>query len=112
MNCPFCKLEMYFDGEKERDLISNYSCNNLNCMVNNDFPRYLCAVDKQHKVCWEEYALGGFYVKVTDEGSRIFQLTSCLLNKEVMVPESLWLNPINLGPSLDKLAALHYIIAT
>lgn len=81
-------------------------------MVNNDFPRYLCAVDKQDQLCWEEYALGGFYVKVSSEGSRIFRLTSCLLNKEVMLPESLWLNPTNLGAALDRLAGLHYIIAT
>jgi hypothetical protein len=112
MNCPFCKQEMYFDGDRKSDLLRQYSCNNLNCMVNNDFPRYLCGTDKENKLCWEEYALGGFYVKVSTEGSTIFQLTSCILNKEVMLPESLWLNPTNLGPALDRLAALHYIIAT
>lgn len=103
---------MYFDGDRKSDLLHQYSCNNLNCMVNNDFPRYLCATDKDDKLCWEEYALGGFYVKVSSQGSRIFELTSCVLNKEVVLPESLWLNPINLGSALDKLAALHYIIST
>jgi hypothetical protein len=101
-----------FKCEQKTDLFNEYSCNNLNCMVNNDFPRYLCGYDTQDQLCWEEYALGGFYVKVSSEGSRVFQLSSCILNKEVILPEALWLNPINLGPALDRLAALHYIIAT
>lgn len=111
MNCPFCEQEMYFDGAKA-ELLHRYSCNNLNCMVNRDFPRYICVTDKENKLCSEEYALGGFYVKVSSYGTRIFMLRSCVLGKEIAVPESLWLNPMNLGPSLDRLAALHYIIAT
>lgn len=81
-------------------------------MVNNDFPRYLCGTDRDSRLCWEEYALGGFYVKVSSEGSRLFKLTSCILDDEVMLPEPLWLNPTNLSSALDRLAALHYIIST
>ncbi len=80
-------------------------------MVNNDFPRYRCGTDKEDELCWQEYALGGFYVKVSSEGSRIFQLSSCILLQEVMIPQPLWLNPANLSADLDRLAALHYIIA-
>lgn len=112
MNCPFCQQDMYFDGERKTDLLRQYSCCNLNCMVNNDFPRYRCGTDKADQLCWEDYALGGFYVKVSDQGSRLFKLTSCLLLDEVMLPESLWLNVANLSTSLDRLAALHYIIST
>lgn len=101
---------MYFHGETDVELFRNHSCNNLNCMVNNDFPRYICGLDKQDGLCWEEYALGSFYVKVSSEGSRIYRLNSCILLKEVKLPEPLWLNTANLRYSLDRLAALHYLM--
>ena len=103
MNCPFCQLEMWTEERKKLDFFYQYSCNSINCMVNNDFPRYLCGTDKDDNVCWQEYALGDFYVKVSDYGSLIYKLTSCMLEDEVKISRPLWLNPTNFDHTLDKL---------
>ena len=82
----------------------------IECMVNNDFPRYVCGTDTLNKLCWEEYALGHLYIKVNDNGTIIYKLISCMLVEEVKIPQALWFNPINSDADLDKLAALHYIL--
>lgn len=79
-------------------------------MVNNDFPRYICGTDKEGNVCWQEYAADNYYVKVSDQGSRIYVLNSCVLNDEVIWSDSLWINPENLDGTLDRVRGLHYIM--
>lgn len=93
-------------------LFHQNKCFSISCMVNNDFPRYICGTDKEGNMCWQEYALGKFYVKVSDSGTRIYELVSCMLNDEVKVPYPLWLNHINSEETLDKLRGLHYILLT
>ncbi len=110
MNCLFCHQEMWSEDKKSCDLILKYSCTSISCMVNNDFPRYMCGTDSEGKMCWQEYALGKFYVKVNDYGTSIYKLIACMLDDEVKVPQSLWLNPINSEQTLDRLRGLHYIL--
>ncbi len=108
MNCLFCHQELWKDDRKDSGF--KYSCTSIACMVNNDFPRYICEINKEDKMCWQEYALGNFYVKVGDNGTSIYKLVACLLEDEVKVPQPLWLNPINSERTLDKLRGLHYIL--
>jgi hypothetical protein len=79
-------------------------------MVNNDFPRYICGTDREGNVCWQEYATGRFYVKVSDKGTRIYKLIACLLEDGIETDEALWLNPINFEATLDKVRGLHYVL--
>jgi len=109
MNCLFCQQEMWVDNYQ---VIKTISCNSIDCMVNNDFSRYRCGTDTLDKLCWQEYALGHLYVKVNDNGTSIYRLVSCMLVEEVKVPQALWLNPINLEATLDRLTGLHYILLT
>lgn len=85
------------------DLFYDYRCFSIACMVNNDFPRYICGTDFKGNICWQEYALGGFYAKVNDYGTRIYQLHSSMLVDEVKIPKPLWLNSTNSEWLLDKL---------
>jgi hypothetical protein len=85
-------------------------CFSINCMVNNDFPRYICVTDRAGSVCWQEYAAGHFYAKVSDTGTKIYKLVSCMLTEDIHVPETLWLNPINFEATLDRVQGLHYIL--
>ena len=103
MNCLFCQQEMWTDEHKKLDFFYRYSCNSIACMVNSDFPRYICSTDKDGAICWQEYALGNFYVKVSDNGRLIYKLISCMLDGEVKIARPLWLNPTNLDYTLDKL---------
>lgn len=111
MKCLFCQQEMWSDeSTKQPMLFIQHSCTSIACMVNNDFPRYICGTDKDGMVCWQEYALGDYYVKVSDQGSRIFTLTACVLNEEVKLEEPLWLDSENLDVYLDKIKGWHYIL--
>lgn len=100
MNCPFCQEELYV---VESFNYRSYCCSSILCMVNNDFPRYRCAVGESGKIRMEEYSMDNFYVKVDKHGTSIYRLKSYLLTDEVRVPRPLWLNFTNLGRSLDKL---------
>ena len=104
MNCLFCQQELHFDGYNygERWLFK-YACNSINCMVDRDFPRYLCSLDPDNNISSREYALGKFYVKVRQDYSLIYQLKSCMLMDEVWIPRALWLNSRNLERTLDTL---------
>lgn len=112
MNCLFCQQEMWTDEDRTSDLIIKYSCTSIKCMVNNDFPRYICGTDKENNICFQEYAIGKFYIKVNDYGTSIYELIACMLDDEVKVPQSLWLNSTNSERLLDKLRGLHYILLT
>ena len=105
MNCVFCNKEMWMeekvsDGD---DLFYDYRCFSIACMVNNDFPRYICGTDKEGNICWQEYALGKLYAKVSDFGTRIYALRASMLLDEVKVPKPFWLNSTNSEWLLDKL---------
>lgn len=111
MNCLFCQQEMWSDKDSKQPLFFIHnSCCSIKCMVNNDFPRYICGTDKEGSVVYQEYAVDNFYVKVSDIGSRIYTLRSCVLDNEVTTPEPLWINAINLQARLDKVKGLHYIL--
>ncbi len=112
MNCLFCHQEMWTDECKDSDLLLKYSCTSIACMVNNDFPRYIVGTDKEEKVCWQEYAIGNFYLKVNANETSIYKLIACMLDDEVKVPYPLWLNDINSDRTLDKVRGLHYILLT
>lgn len=118
MNCLFCQQELYSDGLRwyfgtqsvEGTERYKYSCSSIACMVHNDFPRYICETDKDGNICWQEYAAGHVYVKVSDAGSKLYRLVSCMLTEDVQVPEALWLNSTNFEATLDKVRGLHYIL--
>lgn len=110
MNCLFCQQKMWSEEPGPDLLFHQNKCFSISCMVNNDFPRYICGTDKDGNVCWQEYATGRFYVKVSDSGSSIYQLVSCMLTQGVRAPEALWLNAINFETTLDKVRGLHYIL--
>jgi len=103
MNCLFCKQDMNVGERTKLDFFYRYTCYSIECMVNNDFPRYICGTDKEGSVCWQEYALGSFYVKVSDNGCLIYRLESCMLTNEIKIARPLWLNPTNFDHTLDKL---------
>lgn len=104
MNCLFCNQEMYTDKKiSGDDIFNDYRCFSITCMVNNDFPRYICGTDSSDKICWQEYALGNFYAKVSDFGTRIYKLRSSMLMDEVKIARPLWLNSTNSEWLLDKL---------
>jgi len=104
MNCLFCNQEMWNDeSTKQPMLFIHNSCNSLTCMVNMDFPRYICGTDKDGNVCYQEYAIGDFYVKVSDVGSRIYKLISCMLEDEIKIERPMWIDATNLDWTLDKL---------
>jgi len=111
MKCLFCNQKMWQEEDGPDSLFFEYKCFSIKCMVNNDFPRYICGTDKTGEgFCWQEYATEGFYVKVSSEGSTIYRLISCMLNQGVKVPESLWIDQTNLSETLDKVRGLHYIL--
>jgi hypothetical protein len=101
---------MWVDEPGPDLLFYQNKCFSIKCMVNNDFPRYICGTDKDDNICWQEYAAGQFYVKVSDEGTRVYRLISCMLTEDIKVPEALWLNPTNFDATLDKVQGLHYIL--
>lgn len=104
MNCLFCQQEMSCDKKvNDESLFYDYRCFSIQCMVNNDFPRYICGTDREGNICWQEYALGNFYAKVSDFGSHIYQLRSAMLVDEVKVSRPFWLNSTNFEQVLDKL---------
>jgi len=107
MNCLFCQQEMHKEPKVPiDDLFYDYRCFSIACMVNNDFPRYICGTDSGGKICWQEYALGGFYAKVSDMGTSIYGLRSAMLVDEVRIDRPLWINSTNLDWTLDKLKLL------
>lgn len=110
MNCLFCKQEMWTEESGPDLLFYQNKCFSIACMVNNDFPRYICGTDREGNICWQEYASGRFYVKVSDTGTRIYRLLSYLLEDGVETSETLWLNPTNFEATLDKVRGLHYIM--
>jgi hypothetical protein len=107
MNCPFCENELYKEGHKyigNDGWYSKYTCSSIACMVNNDFPRYKILVSElDHSIEEQEYAIEDFYVKVSEHGSHIYKLISCMLNDEVSIARPIWLNPTNFEETLDKL---------
>ncbi len=111
MKCLFCHQKMYLEEYTIGDTSLKYHCSSIKCMVNNDFTRYICILDEDYKLCHQEYAFGGFYVKVNKNGTLIYKLNSCILLDEVKVPQSLWLKPSNYKQRLDKMAGLHYILS-
>ena len=111
MNCPFCKQELNFGGFiQSGDIrINTYACWNGSCWPH-DFPRYKCSyrcsiLEGQENLSTEEYSIDDFYVKVDgrNNSTKISKLVSAILFDEVTVPRALWLNPINLEATLDKL---------
>ena len=118
MKCLFCQQEMWNDkpttsvDPKRPDFFIQYTCHSIPCLVNNDFPRYLVGTDQAGSVCWQEYAFDGFYAKVSDYGTRIYKLVSCLLDAEVHTPDALWIDETNYRTILDRLRGLHYILHT
>ena len=102
MNCLFCHQEMW-DDKFTDGLFTRYSCDSIRCMLRNDFPRYICGTDKGGRICWQEYGLGDFYVKVSDYGTRIYKLVAAMLEDEVSISRPMWINPENLDETLDKL---------
>ena len=105
MNCPFCHQEMYFDGYALGRFgeYKGYSCNSIPCLVNTEFPRYKCYLDQNNVLVNEEYALGDFYVKVSEEDSIISHLMSSVLQDPIVIRRQLFLNHINMDQTLDKL---------
>lgn len=112
MNCLFCNQKMWSEEPGPDLLFHQNKCFSIRCMVNNDFPRYICLTDRDGNICSQEYAAGHIYIKVSDTGSRIYRLVSCMLTEDIEVPEPLWINPINLEATLDKVRGLHYILWT
>lgn len=111
MNCLFCNQEMWQEEDGPDKLFNEYKCFSIKCMVNNDFPRYICGTSKEDdSPCWQEYAADGFYVKVSSMGTNLYRLVSCMLCQHITVPESLWISADNLERTLDKVRGLHYIL--
>lgn len=108
MNCPFCHQEMYFDGYVLglNGECESYACHSISCLINQDFPRYKCQVNKANKIVREEYGLGTFYVRVYEEDSLVYQLKACMLFGELKIARQLFLNRTNLDQTLDKLKML------
>jgi hypothetical protein len=98
---------MYKDGRTyfgdKNCWFENYSCNSIQCLINQDFPRYKCSTDPSGEISSQEYGIGKFYVKVAGDVSRIYRLESCMLFDEVRIERGIWLNPTNFGETLDKL---------
>jgi hypothetical protein len=108
--CPFCQQDLYDNGlrriigtHEEDGEYYSYSCNSINCMVNNDFPRYVDTIDCNGNIFEQEYALDTYYVKVGRNSSRIYQLHAAMLVDEVAIARPIWLNVTNFDQTLDKL---------
>jgi hypothetical protein len=101
---------MWLETRTTGDLFYDYRCFSIKCMVNNDFPRYICGTDKEGNVCWQEYAADNYYVKVSDQGSHIYTLRSCILDDETVLSDPLWIDSTNLEDCLDRVKGLHYIL--
>ena len=114
MNCIFCKQEMEDESRVNTPVTgyTSYACCAIGCLVNNDFPRYKCVADKDERLLNQDYALGPFFVRVIGSESHIYKLRSCMLFEEVVVPESILLNPENFERTLVRLSGLHYILHT
>lgn len=108
MKCLFCGEDMW--TEENSLLIKSYWCHNLFCMINNDFPRYVCVTDEAGNISAQEFATPAFYAKVNDYGTTIYRLVHCFLMQTTSIPEPLWLNPTNFESTLDKVRAMHYIM--
>lgn len=110
MNCPFCQTELHKEGNlyvgDENAWFNKYVCYTNACMVNNDFPRYKVLIDQDNNIWSQDYSIGKYYVKVTQEGTSIYGMVSFLLQDEVKIARPIWLNPINSQATLDKLKLL------
>ncbi len=112
MKCLFCGQDMWTETQSTGPymLFADYRCFSIQCMINNDFPRYICLTDKDGNLCSQEYSGHNFYAKVSDQGTTIYRLRSAMLTEDVKVPEALWINPTNFEEALDKLQGLHYVL--
>lgn len=111
LKCPFCQNHLWQDGHRYiQDVGWSYKnhCSSIACMINNDVPRYVCRVDTKGNLCYEEYALGKFYVKVNHPPgmSFIYKLEHSVLLGEIEIERPLWLNFTNFEATLDKLQTL------
>lgn len=108
MICPFCHLAMHFDGYVLglSGECEEHVCGNLKCLVNDDYTRYRCQINKEGQIVREEYTLGNFRVRVYEEDSLIYRYEACMLFGETKIPRQLFLNHTNLDQTLDKLKLL------
>lgn len=105
MNCPFCHQKMWFDGYVlgEHGECESFACNSIPCLVNTEFPRYKCVVNKASKLVQEEYCIEDIYVKAYEDYTLIYKLMSCALQDQIQIQRTLFLNRTNIQQTLDKL---------
>ena len=85
------------------DLINKYYCNSLKCMIDADFPRYLCSYSVDNCLIYQEYYIDNFYVKVNEDNTSIYRLEGCILFDGITLQRSIWLDKLNKIAVLDKL---------
>lgn len=80
-----------------------FICMNDDCiLVDGKFPRYSAVIDNNGNIIRQQYALGGYYVKVyyNPDYSTVHKLTKFILIDEVKVPRALWLNKDDMNITL------------
>jgi hypothetical protein len=112
MNCPFCSRPLdisnnfYRDSNDPNHNLRTFSCQEQSCWVFGEFPRYLGTL-MDDVITQQEYALENkLYVKVYQNSSVIYEMVNYMLVGEIRIPRSLWLNPINIPETLDKIKML------
>lgn len=107
MNCPFCQTKLSVVGSKWRSnfepLLQFFYCVEADCLDLGAFARYSINVTAEGDIIEQTYILDNFYVKVNSEVTRIWKKRYYDLTDEVKIPRAIWLNPINIEATLDKL---------
>lgn len=107
MKCPLCQVEMLHRktshyAQYEEDLCVAPDC------INKDMPRYIRKYHPNGDVCYEEFMVGKYFVRVlhTDNQTIISELKASMYFTIITLPKAIIFNLENKEATVDKLNLL------